>query len=128
MVTIGFTMPLAQATGSLGLFVATTDDITTAKHDLRSLLLTNWGERPMHRDLGCNLREFLFEQIVPGQTEVLVEERITSQVQKWLPFLSIKSIDVSIPQERPNSIHVDMQFFLISRPDHVDDLHEEVSA
>lgn len=121
-------MPFARATGSLGLFVATKDDITAAKHDVRSLLLTNWGERPMHMDLGCNLRQFLFEQINPGQTEVLVEERIISQMSKWLPYLGIKDLVVSFPADRPNTIHVDMKFYLISRPDHVEDLHEEVVA
>ena len=128
MASIGFTMPFAQATGSLGLFVASTSDVSAAKHDLRSLLLTNWGERPMHRDMGCNLIEFIFQPIIVGETDVLVQERIRSQVSKWLPFLAIKSINVTFPQDRPNTIRVDMQYFLISKPEYVEDISAEVTA
>lgn len=126
MGTIGFTMPLARSTGSLGLFVATTTDIEAAKHDVRSLLLTNWGERPMHMDLGCNLIEFLFEPMVQGQTDVIIKERIASQVSKWLPYLAIKELEIVFPVERPNSIHVDMKFYLISKPQHIAELHEDI--
>jgi len=128
MGSLGFTMPFAQATGSLGLFVATQSEVAAAKHDLRSLLLTNWGERPMHRDLGCNLIEFLFQQMIVGETDVLVEERIRSQVSKWLPFLAIKAIKVTFPEDRPNTIRVDMKYFLISKPEFVEDISAEVTA
>jgi phage baseplate assembly protein W len=126
MASIGFTMPFARSSGSLGLFSTSSTVLEAAKHDLRSLLLTNWGERPMHFDLGCNLREFLFNQIVIGETEVLVEERIRSQVSKWLPFLAINQVSVTFPTD--HTISVSMSFFLVSRPDTVDNLSVEVSA
>lgn len=125
MSTIGFTIPFTQTTGSLGLFTATTTTLAAAKEDLKSLLLTNWGERPMHYDLGCNFREFLFNQMVTGETEILVEERIRSQVAKWLPFLAINQVKVILKE---NKIRVDMSFTLVSQPDTVENLSVEVTA
>lgn len=126
MATLGFTIPFVRSTGSLGLFGTTSTTLSAAKEDLRNLLLTNWGERPMHYDLGCNFREFLFNQIVSGETEVLVEERVRSQVAKWLPFLAINQVKVSFPTE--HTIRVAMSFYLVSKPDTVEQLAVEVSA
>lgn len=126
MGSVGFTIPFTRSTGSLGLFTTTSTNLAAAKEDLRSLLLTNWGERPMHYDLGCNFREFLFNQIVKGETEVLVEDRIRSQVSKWLPFLGINQVLVTFPVE--NTIRVSMSFYLISKPESVDSISVEVTA
>jgi len=126
MASVGFTMPFARSSGSLGLFATSPTDLEAAKHDLRSLLLTNWGERPMHFDLGCNMRQFLFNQIVSGETEVLVEDRIRSQVAKWLPFLAINQVSVSFPSD--HVIRVSMSFSLVAHPDTVDNLSVEVQA
>jgi phage baseplate assembly protein W len=126
MATIGFTIPFVRSTGSLGLFYATSTTLAAAKEDLRSLLLTNWGERPMHFNLGCNLKEFLFSQMREGETDVLIEERIRSQVSKWLPFLAINQILVSFPTE--HAVNVNMSFYMISNPSSVDNITVEVSA
>jgi hypothetical protein len=79
----------------------------------------------MHYDMGCNFREFLFNQIVSGETEILVEERIRSQVSKWLPFLAINQVAVSFPED--NTIRAQMSFYLISNPESVENLSVEVT-
>src|SRR5512137_2452331 len=104
MATIGFTIPFQESTGSLGLFVATSDQISAAKQNLKSLLLTNWGERPMHYDMGCNMIEFLFQPMREGETDVLIADRIRSQVARWLPYLSVNDIKVSFSDD--NSLRV----------------------
>jgi len=125
MVSVGFTMPFARTTSSLGLLATTTSDIQAAKVDLKSLLLTNWGERPMHYDLGCNFKEFLFEQ--RGQDmNSRIEERIRSQVGKWMPFLAINQILITSPDD--HRIKVQMKFHMISHPDTIDTLNVEVSG
>lgn len=126
MASIGFTIPFARSSSSLGLFATTTTELAAAKEDLKNLLLTNWGERPVHYDLGCNFREFLFNQIVPGETEVIIEERVRSQVSKWLPFLAINDVKVTIPTD--HVIRVSMSFALIAKPDTVEKITVEVTA
>lgn len=107
--SIGFNFPFQPTTGSLG-YLEVTDDVQSAiQANLRSLLLTNWGERVMHFDFGCNLREFIFEQ-QSKSLKVRIADRIKSQVAKWMPFLNLTGIfitfhdeDTSVPE---NGFHI----------------------
>jgi phage baseplate assembly protein W len=121
---IGFTVPFARTTGSTGYFYATTTDLQAARNDVKSLLLTNWGERPMRYELGCNLKEFLFEQR-DADTSVRIDERIRSQVSKWVPFVSLDDLQIDFPTE--HTIRISMKYSLIGRPDSVDTISVEVS-
>lgn len=91
--SIGISFPFALATGSLGYFEATSDVVDAIRSNLRSLLLTNWGERVMHYDFGCNMREFLFEPR-NAQLRGSIAERIKAQVSKWMPFLVLTELFV----------------------------------
>lgn len=87
-----------------------TDDIVSAiTANVRSLLLTNRGERVMHIDFGCNLREFLFEQRSKG-LKTRISERIKNQLSKWMPFLALTGLFVTFPDEDPaipeNGFHI----------------------
>ena len=53
---IGFSFPFQVATGSLGYFSVTEDELSAVDANLKSLLLTNWGERVMHFEFGGNLK------------------------------------------------------------------------
>lgn len=88
---ISVTFPLNLSTGSLGYLEPTNDIVDAIKSNLRQLLLTNWGERLMHYDFGCNFIEFLFEQKTPN-LRFSIAERVKSQMSKWMPFLSLKSL------------------------------------
>ena len=76
---IGLTMPLARSTGSAGYFASSDTEIQATYYNLKALLLTNWGERPNHFYLGCNLGEFLFAQQTQ-ETKELISQRIEAQV------------------------------------------------
>lgn len=98
--SIGFNFPFQPATGSLG-YLEVTDDVASAiKANLRSLLLTNWGERVMHNDFGCNLREFLFEPMTRN-LKPRIADRIKSQVTKWMPYLVLTGIFIIFSDEDP---------------------------
>lgn len=119
--SIGFTLPFAKSSGSIGYFAVTNDEISAVKENIKSLLLTNWGERPMHYYMGANLREFLFEQIDIEELRSKIEDRITSQLATWLPFVILDDLVIlmaedgeSVPE---NTIRILMQFRIASRPD-----------
>lgn len=98
---IGVTFPFQLATGSLG-YVELTNELESAiSSNVKALLLTNWGERPMHSDLGCNLREFIFEPKTP-QLQSRIFDRIQSQLQKWMPFLVIQQMSLVFSDEDPS--------------------------
>ena len=113
--SIGFNFPFQPATGSLGYLEVTDDIVSAIQANVRSLLLTNRGERVMHIDFGCNLREFLFEQ----KTRVLkmrISERIKAQLAKWMPFLTLTRSVVTFTEDDPNlgenafHIHLDLVY------------------
>ncbi|HEU5118710.1 MAG TPA: GPW/gp25 family protein [Isosphaeraceae bacterium] len=95
---ISVTFPLALSTGSLGYLEPTSDIVSALESNVRQLLLTNWGERLMHPDFGCNFREFLFEQKT-GALRTVIAERVKSQLGKWLPFLNLVGLFVTFSEE-----------------------------
>lgn len=96
--SIGFNFPFQLATGSLGYLEVTDDVVSAIKANVRSLLLTNRGERVMHIDFGCNLREFLFEPQTKS-LKVRIAERIKSQLARWMPYLTLTGLFVTFPDE-----------------------------
>lgn len=98
---ISVTFPLALSTGSLGYLEPTNDIVQALESNVRQLLLTNWGERLMHVDFGCNFREFLFEQKT-GSLRAAIADRVKSQLSKWLPFLNLVGLFVTFSEEDPS--------------------------
>ncbi|MHA1952191.1 MAG: GPW/gp25 family protein [Candidatus Thorarchaeota archaeon] len=118
---IGFSFPFSITTGSLGYFNVTVDELSAIEADIKSLLLTNWGERVMHFDFGCNLREFLFEQRNDSELKLRIADRITAQFDKWLPFVKVQELNILFSDERPeipeNGIGIAIKYRLDSKPD-----------
>lgn len=118
---VGFTLPFARATGSIGYFEVSRTELEAVQNNLRSLLVTNWGERVMHQDFGCNLIQFLFEQSVDDELREQISDRIASQVAKWMPFVNVDDIQLVFPEEDSsvpqNSFRISITFSLSRRPD-----------
>lgn len=98
--------------GTQGAFATNDSTIDAVIDDLRILLLTNHGERPIHFDFGANLRPVLFDQgpDIPQR----VEDSIVAAVEKWMPFINLKRIEVTTIAEdaslRPNEVRVKISF------------------
>ena len=116
----GFNVPPVKSTGSVGFFQVTGDEISEARENLRLLLLTNWGERPMHFKFGANLREFLFEQTHDESLRGRIADRVNDQVATWLPYLSIDQLFITFSEEDdslpPNAFRVTVGFSLKAKP------------
>ena len=97
---------------SQGAFLANESTLRAVSDDLRILLLTNYGERPIHYDFGANLRKVLFEQGPDMKQQI--EDCITSAVDKWMPFLIITNISVKDSNDdstlRLNEVKVNIDF------------------
>lgn len=70
-------------------------ELTTARQavqqQMKNLLLTSPGERVMIPDFGVGIKRYLFENLdraVLGS----IEYRIRQQVEKYLPFVNLKSV------------------------------------
>ena len=118
---IGFTLPFSKSSDSIGFFETTSDDVSAVKENLKSLLLTNWGERVNHYHFGCNFKEFLFENMHQDELKSQIAERILNQIDMWMPFLAINNLnilfhedDANVPE---NGLSVRIDFKLIEKPD-----------
>lgn len=118
---IGFTLPFSIASGSTGYFEMTRDELSAVEQNVRSILLTNWGERVGRYYFGCNLRQFMFEPMDVDELKEKIADRITGQLRTWLPFVDIDTLNIltviddsSIPE---NCIKIKIAFSLNSRPD-----------
>jgi phage baseplate assembly protein W len=105
---IGLTLPFARTTSSLGALDFSVTEEQATLYNMKSLLLTNWGERPMHYNLGCNLVEYLF---APADDETIdqIKSRIYEQVQLWLSYVELVSVDVAFDGEHRLSLRVEFR-------------------
>lgn len=65
------------------------------KQNFKNLLLTNPGEKIFDINFGVGLESYLFE----NESDFLIEDvkkRINSQTQRYMPFLSLNKVNVSI--------------------------------
>ncbi len=95
---VGLSFPLNPAAQD---FQVTLTTIDQAKHNLRNLLLTMKGERPLLPDFGTNLHRIIFEQNFANNEMVkFIENEIKTAVKKWLPYIGISQIDVKPDEDR----------------------------
>jgi len=112
-VAVGLKLPFVGASNSFfALNYTTLDQIKT---NFRNLLLTEKGERFMMPDYGMGLRKFIFDAN-SGQTWSNIDSHIRSTTSKWMPSITINTIDVFQDERNKNllSIHIEFQTTLNS--------------
>jgi|TARA_R110001583_G_scaffold14755_2_gene61507 phage baseplate assembly protein W len=77
-------------------FVSTYSTEEQAISNIKNLLLTTKGERYMQPDFGTDLQNLLFEQQVED-LQPRITESLTRDIEKWLPYISLISIDIAQP-------------------------------
>ena len=89
--SIGIKFPLESS--SQGAFATNDTTIDVMRDDLRMLILTNHGERPMKYDFGANLISAIFDQ-TDEFLEQKIKDLISNAVAIWLPQVTIDNIEV----------------------------------
>ena len=84
----------------------------------KTLLLTNLGERAHQNDFGSRLLEVVFE----FKDDTLIEEVINEAVEKWLPYISINSVDTQVDAGNPNRLNVAIDFSVSTTPEATDQI------
>ena len=79
------------------------------KQNLKGLFLTSPGERVMDPAFGVGLRRFLFEMNIPG-TRAKIENRITEQIERYMPFVIIQRLRVATHPENENVVEIDFKY------------------
>ena len=94
--------------------VATVTDVVAVKRSVKNLVQTNFYERPFNPELGCGVRELLFEPFTPI-TRVLLERKIEEVLKNYEPRCVLQSITVDDDQDR-NRLLVNIYFYVRGIP------------
>ena len=109
---VGYQFPFQVSSGSVGYFQMTQTQLEATKANLKVLILTNRGERPMNFDFGCNLREFLFEQLTRDELGQKIADRIAQQVSLWMPSVSLTNLNVMFSEDESSIAENEARVFL----------------
>ena len=127
-VFIGINLPFKKSEGSEGYFLSTTTTIEAVKNNVKLLLSTDKGERIFQPNLGIGLRRFLFEPFT-CETRLAIQNEIVETFNFWLPFISIKDIQVettSADGTNPNQISINVIFNLDKDPNTLESVQVQI--
>ena len=75
---------------------------------------TNFYERPFQPELGCGIRELLFENFTP-MTKIFLEKKIQEVLLNYEPRIDLQSVKVDDDQDN-NRLVVDIYFYVVGSP------------
>ena len=90
------------------------ENVVAIKRSVRNLIQTNYYERPFNPELGCGIRELLFEPFTP-MTKVFIERKIEEVLINYEPRVNLTSVNVDDDQDR-NRLVVDIAFQVVGVP------------
>ena len=109
--SVGVTLPLRK--GNNGYFEVSYTTKDQIKSNIKSLLLTQKGERVMQPNFGSDLRKRLFEPITQD-LDSIIEDNITEAINTWMPYVTVESIiyDVDNTLKDRNRIDLELKYSL----------------
>ena len=87
------------------------EDVIAIKRAVKNLVQTNFYGRPFHPELGCGVRQLLFENFTP-LTAIYMRRKIEEVLTNYEPRISLTGVNVDDDQDR-NRIVVDIHFRII---------------
>jgi len=90
------------------------EDIIAVKRAVKNLVQTNFYERPFQPELGCGIRELLFEPFTP-MTKVFLQRKIEEVLINYEPRINLQNVTVDDDQDR-NRLVVDIFFYVVGVP------------
>ena len=92
-------------------------DVEAVKRSVKNLINTQFYERPFHPELGCGVRDMLFENYTP-MTGIFMRRKIEEVLSNYEPRASLSSIQVNEQMDR-NAIDVVVNFYVLNLPNPV---------
>ena len=90
------------------------EDVIAVKRAVKNLVQTNFYERPFQPELGCGIRELLFENFTP-MTKIFIEGKIREVLVNFEPRIELTSVNVDDDQDG-NRLVVDVNFYVVGIP------------
>ena len=93
-------------------------DLAAIKNSIKTILLTNKGERPFQPSFGCNITGYLFESPDPVTLSFL-EDEIKDALAKYEPRVIITDVNVQDRTDN-NALFVSVNCTIISTQQEID--------
>src|SRR5210317_48395 len=93
------------------------EDVDAVKRSVKNLIQTNFYERPFHPELGCGIRELLFENFTPV-TGIFIRRKVEEVITNFEPRARISQVAVNEQPDR-NGIEVTVYFYVMNMPNPV---------
>ena len=90
------------------------EDVIAVKRAVKNLVQTNFYERPFQPELGCGVRELLFENFTP-MTKVFLQNKIQEVLVNYEPRIDLQSVKVDDDQDNSRLV-VDIYFYVVGSP------------
>ena len=90
------------------------EDVIAVKRSVKNLIQTNFYERPFHPELGCGIRELLFENFTP-MTKIFLQRKIEEVLINYEPRINLQNVAVDDDQDK-NRLVVDIYFYVVGVP------------
>jgi len=93
------------------------EDVNAVKRSVKNLIQTNHYERPFHPELGCGIRELLFENFTP-LTGIFIRRKVEEVITNYEPRARLSQVSVNEQPDR-NGIEVTVYFYVMNIPEPV---------
>ena len=93
------------------------EDVDAVKRSVRNLVNTQFYERPFHPELGCGVRDMLFENFTP-MTGIFLKRKIEEVLVNYEPRISLNQITLDDDVDN-NRLVVNIYFYVQGVPDPV---------
>ena len=93
------------------------EDVNAVKRSVKNLIQTNNYERPFHPELGCGIRELLFENFTP-LTGIFIRRKVEEVITNYEPRAKLSQVTVNEQPDR-NGIEVTVYFYVMNIPEPV---------
>ena len=93
------------------------EDVNAVKRSVKNLIQTNHFERPFHPELGCGVRELLFENYTP-LTGIFIRRKVEEVITNYEPRARLSQVTVNEQPDR-NAIGVTVYFYVMNMPEPV---------
>jgi phage baseplate assembly protein W len=93
------------------------EDVDAVKRSVRNLVQTNFYERQFHPEIGCGVRELLFEPFTPI-TGIFLKRKIEEVITNFEPRAVLNDISIEQDDDR-NRLEVRIYFYVRGMPEPV---------
>ena len=74
-------------------------DVEAIKQSVTNIVMTNRYERPWKPDMGCNIRDMLFENFEDRWVKFNIKDVIQDQLKKYEPRVTVKDVLVQFDED-----------------------------